>query len=261
MIKNKIINGVFSRIRSKYDQILLGSIGIILGISLWLVLVQFDMVPWYTLPRPEELAQLWIKESPDLLKNIGLTIMRSIRGFTIGSVIAILVIFVMSLSELINSLLEPIIQIFKPVPPLVLSPFMMIWFGSNDKGIIALGIWGAFFLVLVEGQEAIKSVPIVFTHAASSMGESNWGLRVRVMFPASVPHLIGALRIALLLVINLTILGEFTAANGGIGEIIVRGYRFLRPDILFFGVIVAIFVSVTLDIILRLISTRLRKWV
>ena len=81
------------------------------------------------------------------------------------------------------------------------------------------------------------------------------------MFPASVPHLIGALRIALLLVINLTILGEFSAADGGIGEIIVRGYRFLRPDLLFFGVIVGIVVSVSLDIIIRILSIRLRRWV
>lgn len=261
MIKSKILTRVFSSIRSRISPVLLGSIGIVLGLSLWLVLVQFDLVPWYALPRPEELTQLWIKESPELLENIWLTTMRSIRGFVIGSGLALLVTFIRSLSQNIDNFVEPIIQIFKPVPPLVLSPFMIIWFGSNDNGIISLGIWGAFFLILVEGHEALKSTPLVYTQAAATLGESRWGLRLRVMFPASIPHLIGALRIALLLVINLTILGEFSAADGGIGEIIVHGYRFLRPDLLFFGVIVGIALSICLDVIVRILSIRLRRWV
>jgi ABC-type nitrate/sulfonate/bicarbonate transport system permease component len=69
------------------------------------------------------------------------------------------------------------------------------------------------------------------------------------------------MRITLLLTINLVILGEFSAAAGGIGEIIVHGYRFLRPDLLFFGVIVGIIVSVVLDVLVRIVSIRLRRWV
>jgi NitT/TauT family transport system permease protein len=86
-------------------------------------------------------------------------------------------------------------------------------------------------------------------------------MRTRIMFPAAIPHLIGALRITLLLAINLVILGEFSAAAGGIGEIIVHGYRFLRPDLLFFGVIVGIAVAVGLDLVIRVASIRLRRWV
>ena len=260
-MKSKIITRVTSRTRSRHVPILLGSIGAFAGLFLWLALVQFNLVPWYALPRPEDLVQLWIKESPELLENIWLTVMRSVRGFAIGSGLALFVTFIRSWSKIVDNFIEPIIQILKPVPPLVLSPFMIIWFGSNDEGIISLAIWGAFFLMLVEGHEALQSTPLVYTQAAATLGESQWGLRFRVMFPASVPHLIGALRIALLLVINLTILGEFSAADGGIGEIIVRGYRFLRPDLLFFGVIVGIVVSVSLDIIIRILSIRLRRWV
>ena len=162
---------------------------------------------------------------------------------------------------MVDTIIEPIIQIFKPVPPLVLSPFMIIWFGSDNEGVIALAIWGSFFLMLVEGNEALEATPLVYIRAAATLGENKWGMRWRVMLPTAIPHLIGAMRITLLLTINLVILGEFTAASGGIGEVIVHGYRFLRPDLLFFGVIVGIAVAVVLDIIVRIVSIRLRRWV
>lgn len=247
--------------RSKTHLFLLGFLGIATGIAVWLVLVYFRLVPKYALPTPGELAQLWISESPRLLRNILLTIMRSVCGFAVGSIMALFFTFVRSWIPVIDTLIEPIIQIFKPVPPLVLSPFMIIWFGSDNEGVISLAIWGSFFLMLVEGHEALEATPLMYTRAAATLGENKFGMRWRVMFPAAIPHLIGAMRITLLLSINLVILGEFSAASGGIGEIIVHGYRFLRPDLLFFGVIVGIAVAVILDILVRIVSIRLRRWV
>jgi ABC-type nitrate/sulfonate/bicarbonate transport system permease component len=248
-------------LRSKTHLFLLGFLGIATGLAVWLVLVYFRLVPKYALPTPGELAQLWISESPRLLRNILLTIMRSVCGFAVGSIMALFFTFVRSWIPVVDTLIEPIIQIFKPVPPLVLSPFMIIWFGSDNEGVISLAIWGSFFLMLVEGHEALEATPLMYTRAAATLGENKFGMRWRVMFPAAIPHLIGAMRITLLLSINLVILGEFSAASGGIGEIIVHGYRFLRPDLLFFGVIVGIAVAVILDILVRIVSIRLRRWV
>jgi ABC-type nitrate/sulfonate/bicarbonate transport system permease component len=247
--------------RSQTHLYLLGFLGIATGLAVWLILVYFRLVPKYALPTPGELAKLWISESPRLLKNILLTIMRSVCGFAVGSIMALFFTFVRSWIPVIDTLIEPIIQIFKPVPPLVLSPFMIIWFGSDNEGVISLAIWGSFFLMLVEGHEALEATPLMYTRAAATLGENKFGMRWRVMFPAAIPHLIGAMRITLLLSINLVILGEFSAASGGIGEIIVHGYRFLRPDLLFFGVIVGIAVAVVLDILVRIVSIRLRRWV
>jgi len=249
------------RSKIKTRHFLLGSLGIATGLGVWLALVYFRLVPKYALPTPGALAQLWHSESPRLLYNIWLTVMRALCGFAVGSIMALFVTFVRSWIPVIDTFIEPIVQIFKPVPPLVLSPFMIIWFGSNNKGVITLAIWGSFFLMLVEGHEALKATPLVYIRAASTLGENKWGMRWRVMFPAAIPHLIGAMRITLLLSINLVILGEFSAAAGGIGEIIVHGYRFLRPDLLFFGVIVGIAVAVVLDILVRIVSIRLRRWV
>jgi len=247
--------------RLQTRHFLLGFLGVAAGLAVWLVLVYFKLVPKYALPTPGELAQLWISESPRLLKNIWLTVMRAVCGFAVGSIMALFFTFIRSWIPVVNTFIEPIIQIFKPVPPLVLSPFMIIWFGSDNEGVIALAIWGSFFLMLVEGHEALEATPLMYTRAAATLGENKFGMRWRVMFPAAIPHLIGAMRITLLLSINLVILGEFSAASGGIGEIIVHGYRFLRPDLLFFGVIVGIAVAVILDILVRIVSIRLRRWV
>lgn len=247
--------------RSYPWNLLLGLLGLAIGLAVWLVLVNFQLVPKYALPTPTGLAKLWYSEAPSLLGDIWLTVMRTVCGFAIGSAMALFVIFIRSWIPIIDTFTEPIVQICKPVPPLVLSPFMIIWFGSNNQGIISLAVWGSFFLMLVEGHEALKATPVVYTRAAATLGETKWGLRLRVMFPSAVPHLVGALRITLLLSMNLVILGEFSAASGGIGQVIVHGYRFLRPDLLFFGVMIGIVVAVGLDVLVRAISIRLRRWV
>jgi ABC-type nitrate/sulfonate/bicarbonate transport system permease component len=63
------------------------------------------------------------------------------------------------------------------------------------------------------------------------------------------------------LAVNLVILAEFSIASGGVGDLSMRGYRFLRPDQLFFGIIVAVAMAAALDLLIRLASLRLRRWV
>lgn len=248
--------------RRLFDRFtLLGAIGVALGLALWVVLTTTGAVPTYALPSPTLIADRFVAESDYLLGNIGITLVRVLVSFTVGSAAGTILAIAASWNETIDGLAEPIIQILKPVPPLVLSPFMIIWFGAGEGGVIALALWGAFFLMVVEGREALRRTPVVYRWSASTLGDSSLGVHLRVMLPSSVPRLIGALRITLVLTVNLVILGEFFVAAGGIGEVIVRGYRFLRPDQLFFGIIVALAMASLLDVVIRMASIRLRRWV
>lgn len=236
-------------------------LGVAIGLVIWIALTGTGAVSKYALPSPGAIIERFTAESDYLLGNIGLTIGRVLISFSVGSALGILVALLASWNETVDGLAEPVIQILKPVPPLVLTPFTIIWFGAGDAGVIALGLWGSFFLMVVEGREALGRTPVVYRWAASTLGETPFGVHLRVMLPSSVPRLIGALRITAVLTVNLVILGEFYVASGGIGDVIVRGYRFLRSDQLFFGIIVAVAVAVALDTAIRMASVRLRRWV
>ncbi len=245
----------------RFQRAFLGILGIGAAFAVWTALSHFEIVSKYALPSPSSIVGLYADQSAFLLQNIRLTLVRVLVSFVVGTTAGIMVSILTSWSVYAAVATEPIVQILKPVPALVLTPFMIIWFGARSEGIIALAIWGCFFLMLVEGREALRRTPQVFRWSATTMGASRWQLRTRVMLPSAIPHLIGALRISMLVDVNLIILGEFSAASGGVGEIIVRGYRFLRPDLLFFGVFVAAGLAVTLDVAVRIAGIRLRRWV
>ena len=137
---------------------------------------------------------------------------------------------------------------------------MIVWFGANDGGVISLVAWGCFFIMIVETEEALRNVPLVHRWAAQTLGESTWGLHLRVLLPSSVPRLVGGLRISMVSAVNLTILGEFNIASGGLGDLIVRGYNFLQPDLMFMGVIAAVALAFVLDSCVRLVRINVRRW-
>ncbi len=229
--------------------------------ALWVILSSSGAISKYALPSPVAIAARFGANSDYLLGNVGISLVRVIIAFSVGSALGVFVAVVASWNETIDGLAEPIIQVLKPVPPLVLVPFMIIWFGADEAAVLALAMWGAFFLMVVEGHEALRRTPVVYRWAASTLGDSALGIHLRVLLPSSIPRLIGALRITLVLTVNLVILGEFYVASGGIGEVIVRGYRYLRSDELFFGIIVAVALAATLDVAIRVLSIRLRRWV
>jgi ABC-type nitrate/sulfonate/bicarbonate transport system permease component len=239
----------------------LGLLGIAIGLAVWVILSTSGVFGKYALATPGAILARFEAESGYLLANVLVSLVRIITGYTVGCALGIAVAVAASWAESVDFVTEPVIQILKPVPPLVLTPFMVIWFGAGDAAVLALTIWGTFFLMVVETREALRRTPRTYRWAAATLGDSPFGINLRILLPASVPRLIGGLRIALVLAINLVILAELSVASGGVGDLIVRGYRFLRTDQLFFGIIVAVVLAGLLDTILRLVSSRLRRWV
>jgi ABC-type nitrate/sulfonate/bicarbonate transport system permease component len=262
-----VVQGALQRTRVVLGRTLgdrsvrLGTLGILIGLTIWVTVTSMGVVPSYALAGPDAIAARFVREADYLLENVWVTFVRVLIGYTVGCTLGVLVAIMASWAGTVDLLAEPVIQVLKPVPPLVLTPFMVIWFGASDRAVIALAVWGTFFLMVVEGREALRRTPVAYRWAAATLGDSPLGVNLHVMLPSSIPRLIGGLRISLVLAVNLVILAEFSVASGGIGEIIVRGYRFLRPDQLFFGIIVAVALTALLDVVLRVASIRFRRWV
>jgi ABC-type nitrate/sulfonate/bicarbonate transport system permease component len=254
-----LARGGGARLRSR--RLWLGLLGIAVGLAIWVAVSTSGILGKYALASPAQIAARFERESGYLLDSIWMSFVRVVIGYSIGCGLGIAVAIAASWAESVDAVSEPVIQVLKPVPPLVLTPFMVIWFGAGDGAVLALTIWGTFFLMVVEGREALRRTPKTYRWAAATLGDTRLGVNLHVMLPASVPRLIGGLRIAMVLAINLVILAEFSVASGGIGDLIVRGYRFLRPDQLFFGIIVAVGMAVLLDVVIRIASLRLRRWV
>ena len=234
---------------------------ILFFLAIWTVLSETRTIPPLFLPSPSDVIKRLEQSSSEILQNFGLTAYRVSLGFAIGSAIGILMAMLMNWNKWTRGMIDPVIQILKPIPPVALAPFVILWFSIGLKGILFLVVWGCFFVMVVDTTEAIKTVSPIWVWAASCFGYKKRAIYLRVILPAILPAIMGGLRVSLVMAFNQVILAEFNEASGGIGQLVIKGYRYARVDLLFFGIICVVLVAVIGDLLLILLGKRITHWV
>lgn len=235
--------------------------GIVVVPLIWLVLSGLHLVSARALPSPFSVYASLAAQSDTLALNFALTVERAFLGYSVGCAAGITAVLVMGWSVALRGFTEPVVLMLRPVPPLALAPFAILWFGLGLAGVVALSSWGVFFVLIVVGLEALRSVPIIYVRAAQALGAGPGIVYRRIVLPALLPGLMGGFRVALVVAFNLTILQEFTIASGGLGEVIMRGYRYLHPPQLIGGVLCVILTVLVLDLAFVAVRARLLAWV
>jgi ABC-type nitrate/sulfonate/bicarbonate transport system permease component len=233
---------------------------VLVGLAVWYLLARYNLVRDLLLPSPQQVWERFLEVRGDLASELARTLGRVLGGFVLGTTLGLAVAFAASWSRVLHHVIEPVIQVFKPVPAIALAPFAILWFGLGLKGIIFLVVWGCFFITVIDGTEAIKNVPKIYLWAAASLGTSRRRSYLRITLPYIMPGLIGGLRVSMVIAFNQTILGEFNASAGGLGGVIIKGYTFNQTDILFLGIILVVLAAIVADAALVYLSHRVVGW-
>lgn len=240
---------------------LLGISSVLFAFIIWTIISEFRVVEPLYLPSPSDLYMRFQGIKDSLADNYLKTFFRMMVGFVIGSSAGILVSLIMGRSRIASALTNPIIQILKPVPALALAPFAMLWWGIGVEGAFFLVIYGCFFVMVIDGVQAIKNVPKIYHWAGAALGATKSRIYSKIVFPYIIPSIVGGLRVCVITAFNLVVLAEFNMASGGLGDIIIRGYRFLRTDLLILGIFFVISLALAIDFTMVIISRKLSRWV
>jgi ABC-type nitrate/sulfonate/bicarbonate transport system permease component len=217
-------------------------------------------VPSFILPSPLSVIQRFETQKDTLLNDVAITIARVSVGYLIGCALGIVAALCISSSRSLNYLFDRVLPMLRAIPPLAIVPFITLWFGLKLRGMIFLVAWGCFFIMAIDSLEAIKNIPKIYTWASYSLGLNKFGIYRRVIFPAIIPGIIGGLRVSAITGFNLALLAEFNMSSDGIGLIIITGYRFLRSDLLIFGILVAVIIAFLADLFVGTIGRYLSRW-
>src|SRR5262249_46322934 len=95
------------------------------------------------------------------------------------------------------AVVNPVIQMLRPISPIAWIPISIIWFGVGAAAAIYLILLASFFPIVVATMNGVRNVPSMFRRAGRNFGLSPAALLGRVVFPASLPGIIVGLRIAL----------------------------------------------------------------
>lgn len=142
-----------------------------------------------------------------------------------------------------NEIVNPTMQILRPISPIAWIPVAIIFFGVGDYAAIFLIFLGAFFPIVVACVDGVSNVPSISRRAGRNFGLAPWQLLARVVFPAALPQILVGLRIALGVAWLVVVAAEMIAVDSGLGYLIIdsrnsgKRYDLVVAAMLLIGVI------------------------
>jgi NitT/TauT family transport system permease protein len=116
---------------------------------------------------------------------------------------------------------NPTIQIMRPISPIAWIPVSIIWFGIGDAAAVFLIFLASFFPIVVASMNGVRNVPSMFRRAGRNFGLSPIKLLAKVVFPAALPQIIVGLRIALGIAWLVVVAAEMIAVDSGLGYLVI----------------------------------------
>jgi len=214
------------------------------------------------LPAPDEVLRAGIKmaASGELLTHITASLSRVLWGFGIAAALGIVVGTALGRSRLLEHLVEPMLEMLRPIPPLAFLPMMVLWFGIGEASKVAFIAYAAFFPIFTTTIEGIKYVDPVLIRAASSLGASERQIFWHVILPAATPNIITGMRLAFGLSFFVIVAAEFIAADSGLGFLINDAQTFFLVSNMLLGAAVIGIIGVLANVLLRRLEGRLLRW-
>jgi ABC-type nitrate/sulfonate/bicarbonate transport system permease component len=238
-----------------------------LFMALWFAVSMGNKYWWHgfnpiLLPTPVDVLRNGMEaiESGELQANILASMSRVLQGFAIAAVSGVVVGLAVGTWKPLERLVEPMIELLRPIPPLAFLPMMVLWFGIGELSKIAFIAYAAFFPIFTTTLEGIKYVDPILLRAASSLGASRTELFRHVVLPAATPSIITGLRLGFGLSFFVIVAAEFIAADSGLGYMINDARTFFLVSQMLLGAVVIGLIGFAVNILLRGIEGWLLRW-
>jgi len=166
----------------------------------------------------------------------------------------------MGLSRFAKGFFDPLIELYRPVPPLAWAPLILTIFGIQDDGKIFLLFMVAFAIMVISARTGATGTQLSKIHAAHSLGASNRQIIRKVILPNSLPEILTGIRIAIGVCWGTLVAAEMLAGTTGIGfvENVARkqsDYETIWMTIILLGLLGLMF-----DLMMRWVIRRTIPW-
>jgi NitT/TauT family transport system permease protein len=240
----------------------LGLISILLGILAWEVIVRVSGLPKFILPSPMDVWARLLRSLADgsLLLHTGYTLIEIILGLFFGVTFATVIGWLLAKSRSLEKILSPYLVASQAIPIVAIAPLLILWFGSGITSKVLICALIVFFPVLVNTIVGIRAVPATLYDLMNSVRATRWQILFKLELPASLPVLLGGLRIGATLSVIGAIVGELVDAKNGLGFLLKVGDFQYDTSMVFVAVFMLVSLALMLYGMVTLLEKRFLKW-
>lgn len=231
-------------------------------VAAWEWAVGFFELPVILLPPPSRVAAaLWADAASGLYLKHGLTTLEELAwGFSVGTVLGVVVAALLTHSRLLERVFYPYVIALQTFPKIAIAPLLITWvgFGIGPKAI--LGGMLAFFPVLINMMVGLRAVDEAQIELLRSFATSRWKIFWLCRLPSSLPFFFAGIETGIVLAMLGAITGEFVGARSGLGYLVVQKNSVMAIDGVFALLVVLGILGVGLHLAVRVIHRNVVFW-
>jgi len=218
------------------------------GLLAWEALARLAGLPSFILPPPSAVGRRFLELASDgsLWRHTLVTLLEILAGLAVGVTVAFVLGYLVAKSRSLERVLEPYIVASQSIPVVAIAPLLIIWFGAGTLSKVMISALIVFFPVLVNTVVGVRSVPADLHDLMRSLRATRWQIFAKLDVPASLPVLFGGLKIGATLAVIGAVVGEFVAADQGLGFLITLNRGLYDTA----GVFVAVFLLIGLAMLM-----------
>jgi NitT/TauT family transport system permease protein len=198
-----------------------------------------------------------------LSEDLPISLLHFGLGVGIGLLVALPIGMSMGWFRTVDRVVDPIVEVLRPIPPLAWIPFAIVWFGLTNEAAGFIVFIGAVFPILINTYVGFRSLPRVYVESAKVLGATKDIDLIRyIAFPYALPSIAGGIRIAMGIAWMCLVAAEmFGVSTSGLGYKIWSYYYLHKMDYVLLYMIVLGVLGLLLDRTFRyVVEERMLKW-
>ena len=232
------------------------------GLFLWWLAVATRFANPALLPSPNTVAETIFEMAGDwsIFTHTGVSLARAVGGFLLAAAIGVPLGILIGRSAWAFALVNPWIEILRPVPPIAFLPLVVLWFGIGETSKLIVVAYGALFPILINTVHGVSSIENSLIRAARALGASKRQIFYLVVLPAAVPSVVTGLRLGAGMAIFVLVAAELLGSSSGLGWLIMDSREHFFTDRIMVGILALGAIGVLINRGLRMMETRLIRW-
>lgn len=225
-------------------------------IAAWQILVPLSGLSAFVLPTPLAIATRMINDAPLLVAHLYVTLFEVIVGFGMGVLIGVPLALSIFYSRPFERAIYPILVGLQTVPKVSLAPILVLYLGYGWAPKIVLAFLISFFPIVISTVVGLQSLDTNLVNLVRSMGANEWQTFFKLRLPAALPNIFGGFKVAISLAVIGAVIGEYVAAERGLGYLQLQANSLFDTTLNFATVVTISLLGVILYYIIDVVEAR-----
>ncbi|WP_042386989.1 ABC transporter permease [Clostridium culturomicium] len=226
--------------RKKRNIIITRILILVTFFALWEILGDLRIIDPFLTSTPSRMVKSFIKLYTEgtMVGHIMITCYETIIGFTLGTLMGVVIAIMLWWSDFLCKVLDPYIVVLNALPKVALGPIIIFWAGNGMKAIVIMALLISVISTIISVLSGFREVEEDKIKLLKTFGASKYKILTNLIIPSSTPTLMSALKISVGLSWVGVIMGEFLVAKKGLGFLIVYGGQVAQLDMVMMSVVV-----------------------